>query len=84
MPETIASLEEHRWQLYQRLSQVGDFRPGSIAVTYRRDRDFYLFEGRTCVSKRVESYFPKNVEEGSKMGLRQPRFVSCSTPDHRR
>lgn len=36
MSETLASLEEQRGQLYNRLRQVGDFRPGSIAVTFRK------------------------------------------------
>lgn len=36
MPETLASLEERRRQLYEQLTRVGDFRPGSIAATYRK------------------------------------------------
>ncbi len=36
MPETLASLEEQRQQLYEEMSGLGDFRPGSIAITYRK------------------------------------------------
>ncbi len=36
MPETLASLEEQRRRLYDEMTQLGDFRPGSIAATYRK------------------------------------------------
>jgi Family of unknown function (DUF6788) len=36
MPETLAALENRREQLYEQLGRLGDFRPGSISVNYRR------------------------------------------------
>lgn len=36
MPESVAALETQREQLYQQLSRLGDFRPGTISVNYRR------------------------------------------------
>jgi hypothetical protein len=36
MPESLAALESQREQLYQQLSRLGDFRPGTISVNYRR------------------------------------------------
>ena len=36
MPDTLEGLEQHRQQLYEQLSAVGDFRPGMISVNYRK------------------------------------------------
>ena len=36
MPEMLAALEAEREQLCQQVSQLGDFRPGTISVNYRR------------------------------------------------
>jgi hypothetical protein len=36
MGETLASLESKREQLYRRLIEIGDFRRGTISVTYRK------------------------------------------------
>ena len=36
MPESLAALEIQREQLYQQLSRLGDFRPGTISANYRR------------------------------------------------
>lgn len=36
MPESLAALETQRQELYQQLSRLGDFRPGTISVNYRR------------------------------------------------
>lgn len=36
MSETLASLESKREQLYRQLTEIGDFRRGTISVTYRK------------------------------------------------
>ncbi len=36
MTETLASLEDRRQQLFKQLTQLGDFRPGTISTSYRR------------------------------------------------
>jgi hypothetical protein len=36
MTESLAGLEARRQELYQQLSALGDFRPGTISVNYRR------------------------------------------------
>lgn len=36
MPETLEALELERTKLYQRLQAVGDFRPGTISVNFRK------------------------------------------------
>lgn len=36
MPESLAVLEERRQRLYQRLTAIGDFRPGMISVNFRK------------------------------------------------
>ncbi len=36
MPESLAALEAQREQLSQQVSRLGDFRPGTISVNYRR------------------------------------------------
>jgi hypothetical protein len=36
MTESLTALEDQRQQLYQQLSRLGDFRPGTISVNYRR------------------------------------------------
>ncbi len=36
MPESLATLEIQGEQLYQELSRLGDFRPGTISANYRR------------------------------------------------
>jgi len=36
MEKTIASLESKREQLYRQLIEIGDFRRGTISVTYRK------------------------------------------------
>ncbi len=36
MPESLVALETRRESLYQELGGLGDFRPGSISVNYRR------------------------------------------------
>ena len=36
MPETLEALERHRTKLYEQLKTVGDFRPGTISVNFRK------------------------------------------------
>jgi hypothetical protein len=36
MPETLEALERHRAKLYEQLQVVGDFRPGTISVNFRK------------------------------------------------
>ena len=36
MPDELADLEERRAELFARLAETGDFRPGSVNATYRR------------------------------------------------
>jgi hypothetical protein len=36
MPETLEALERHRTKLYEQLQVVGDFRPGTISVNFRK------------------------------------------------
>ena len=36
MPETLEALERQRTKLYQQLQTVGDFRPGTISVNFRK------------------------------------------------
>jgi hypothetical protein len=36
MTETLADLGQKRHQLYQQLQDLGDFRPGTISVNYRK------------------------------------------------
>ena len=36
MPETLEALELERTKLYERLKAVGDFRPGTISVNFRK------------------------------------------------
>ena len=36
MAETLRELEERRRQLFQELTELGDFRPGMISVNYRK------------------------------------------------
>jgi hypothetical protein len=36
MPQTLEALERQRTKLYQQLQTVGDFRPGTISVNFRK------------------------------------------------
>ena len=36
MPESLEALESQRTQLYQQLQALGDFRPGTISVNFRK------------------------------------------------
>jgi hypothetical protein len=36
MRESLEGLEQKRWHLYQQLQNLGDFRPGTISVNYRK------------------------------------------------
>ncbi len=36
MTQSLASLEERRQQLFKQLTELGDFRPGSISTSYRK------------------------------------------------
>jgi hypothetical protein len=36
MPETLEALERQRTKLYEQLQTLGDFRPGTISVNFRK------------------------------------------------
>ena len=36
MPETLEALERQRTKLYEQLQTLGDFRPGTILVNFRK------------------------------------------------
>ena len=36
MPETLEGLEQRRSSLYHQIQTVGDFRPGTISVNFRK------------------------------------------------